>query len=124
MNAQIIISPTGEKLVVIPEAEYRALLNAAENALDRDAVRRFREAIEAGQEELVPSDVADRLIDGENPVRVWREHRKMSTTALAKASGLSQPYIVQIESGSRTGTTASLAKIAKALGIGIEDLVA
>lgn len=123
MNAQIITSPAGERLVVLPETEYQALVGAAEYGADRDAVKRFREALEAGDEELVPSNVAARLIDGENPVRVWREHRGFSTTALAKAAALSQPYIVQIESGARTGSARSLDKIAKALGVSVDDLI-
>lgn len=123
MNTQIIVSPTGERLVVLPEADYRALVDAAEDAVDRDAVRRFREALAAGVEELIPSEIADRLISGESPVRVLREYRGLSTTQLAAAAGLSQPYIVQIEGGTRAGTAESLAKIAAALGVAVDDLI-
>ncbi|MCW5696489.1 MAG: helix-turn-helix transcriptional regulator [Bauldia sp.] len=106
-----------------PRSASATSLDAADDAVDRDAVRRFREALAAGVEELIPSEVADRLIGWESPVRVLREYRGLSTTQLAAAAGLSQPYIVQIEGGARTGTTEYLAKIAAALGVAVDDLI-
>ena len=38
MNAQIITTPNGERMVMLPEADYRLLLAAAENASDMAAV--------------------------------------------------------------------------------------
>jgi hypothetical protein len=37
----------------------------------------------AGEEELVPSDVVERLLAAENPIRVWRTHRGLTSAALA-----------------------------------------
>jgi DNA-binding XRE family transcriptional regulator len=123
MNAQIITTPNGERMVMLPEADYRLLLAAAEDSSDVAAVRAFRERLAAGDEELLPETMVDRILAGENPVRVWREHRGMTITELAKAAGLSQPYLSQIESGARQGTTDTLAAIAGALGLEIDDLV-
>ncbi|MFN3674186.1 MAG: transcriptional regulator, partial [Bosea sp. (in: a-proteobacteria)] len=75
MTAQFIMTATGERLVVLPEAEYAALLAIAEDAEDGEIIREFKRKLAAGEEELVPSAVVDRILNGENLVRVWREHR-------------------------------------------------
>lgn len=83
---------------------------------------RIKAGIEAGREELVPSEVVNRILDGENPVRVWRQHRGLSVKALAEASGLSAPYLSEIEGGRKTGSAKALKKIAAALGLSLDDL--
>ncbi|MGE0211291.1 MAG: helix-turn-helix domain-containing protein [Parvibaculaceae bacterium] len=123
MNKQIITSPTGERLVVLPEAEYLALVEATEDAHDRALVRNFRHKLAEGEEELVPSDVAERLLADENPVRVWREHRGLSTKVLAGKADIAQPYLSQIETGKREGTIRTMKRIAEALGVQLDDLV-
>ena len=83
MGAQTIVTAGGERLVVLPEAEYEALLEAAENAEDRLAVTEFQRKLALGEEELVPSAIVERLLSGENRIRVWRDHRGMTAAALA-----------------------------------------
>ena len=116
-------TPSGERLVILPEAEYQALLAAAEDADDRAAVAALRHRLAAGEEELIPSEVVDRLLSGESRIRVWREHRGLSTKALADKAGLAPPYLSQIETGRREGTIETLRRIAAALGIGLDDMV-
>src|SRR3970040_1168333 len=36
-----------------------------------------KSALEKGDEELIPSQVVYAILDGENPIRVWREYRGM-----------------------------------------------
>jgi DNA-binding XRE family transcriptional regulator len=123
MNKQIIKTPAGERMVVIPEAEYQALVEAADDAADAEVVREFRRRLAAGEEELIPAEFVDRLLDGENPVRVWRDFRGMTAAALAKKAGIARPYLTQVETGKRDGTVATMRRIAKALGVSIDDLV-
>lgn len=123
MNVQIITTPGGDRMAVLPVDEFDALLSAAEDAFDREAVRRFRDALAAGAEELVPAEIADRLIEGENPVKVWRTYRGLTVQQLADRCGLSQAYLSQIEGGRRTGSAATLASIAAALTVAVEDLM-
>ena len=78
--------------------------------------------IEAG-EELIPSRVAYALLDGKNPIRVWREYRGLTQQHLAEKVGISKPYLSQLESGKRSGTTDVLMSIAQALNVGLEELV-
>lgn len=123
MNAQTITTPAGERLVVLPEADYQALVAAAEDAADVEAVRAFRRKLAAGEEEMIPSAVVDRILNGENPIRVWREHRKLTSAALAEKAGVGQGYLSQIETGKREGTIETMKKIAAALNITLDDLV-
>jgi DNA-binding XRE family transcriptional regulator len=81
-----------------------------------------REDIEQG-EELVPSEVVYAILDGENPVRVWREYRGFTQDELANAAGISLPYLVQIEADVRKGTVKVLEAIAKAMDLDLDDLV-
>lgn len=123
MNAQIITTPSGERMVMLPEAEFKALLAAAEDAADRAAVADFRRKIETGDEELLPAGMVDRLIAGENRIKVWRQHRGLTSRDLAEKAGIGQPYLSQIEGGKREGKVETLRKIAAALNLSLEELV-
>jgi DNA-binding XRE family transcriptional regulator len=123
MNAQTITTPAGERLVLLAEADYAALLEAAEDGADREAVAEFRRLFAAGEEELVPAAVVDRLLSGENRVRVWREHRGLKAAALAEKASIAQAYLSQIETGKREGTVETYRKIAEALGVSLDDLL-
>lgn len=123
MNTQIIVTPAGDRLVVLSEADFQALTEAAEDNADRLAVQAFRHRLAAGEEELLPVEMVDRILGGENRIRVWREHRGLTATALAEAAGIAQPFLSQIETGKREGTVETLRRIAEVLSVAIDDLV-
>ena len=110
------------EMVTIPAAEYQALLGTAENFADLRTYDRAMAAIARGDEELVPEAFAKRLIAGESPVRVWRDLRGLTQAALSAASGVNRVQIANIESGAKSGSVATLRKLADALGIGLDDL--
>jgi len=122
MSAQFI-EIEGKQVVVIPADDYRVLLEKAEMLDDVAAYDRAKSALEAGDDELVPAAVANAILDGENPVRVWRQHRKMSQAQLAEAASISQGYLAQIETGKREGTLGLYRSLADALGVDLDDLV-
>ena len=80
-QVQIITTPNGERMAILPEAEYMRLIADTDSA-DIDAARQARDA-----GDYVPAAVVNRLVGGENPLRVWREHRGMTAKALAEALG-------------------------------------
>ncbi len=123
MTKQVIVSPAGDRLVVLPDADYEALVELAEDAEDAAAFGAFQARLAAGEEELLPSEMVERMLNGENPVRVWREQRGLSATALAEKAGIAQPYLSQIENGKRDGTVDTFKRIAAALGVTVDDLV-
>jgi DNA-binding XRE family transcriptional regulator len=122
-SRQIIIAPNGDRLVVMPEADYERLLDAAEMAEDVAAYDEAKRRLVAGEEESVPSAVVARILAGENLVRVWREHRGLTVSALAERAGIAQPYLSQIETGKREGTLQTMKKIADALKLTVDDLI-
>lgn len=123
MNAQTIVTPAGERLVMLSEADFKLLAEAADDNADRLAVQEYRRRLAAGEEELVPSEIVDRLLSGESRIRVWREHRGMTAKVLAEEAGIAQPFLSQIETGKREGTVDTLRSLADALGVTIDDLV-
>lgn len=122
MSAQFI-EIEGKQVVIIPADDYRVLLEKAEMLDDVAAYDRAKDALAASDDELVPAVVANAILDGESPVRVWRQHREMSQVQLAEATGISQAYLAQIETGKREGTLTLYRSLADALGIDLDDLV-
>lgn len=111
------------EMVTIPREEYERLVALAEDAEDAGAVTRFRARLASGEEELVPAAVVERLLGGESPIRVWREHRGMTQSGLARASGVNRVVVADIEAGRRGGSVKSLKALAEALGVALDDLV-
>lgn len=123
MTEQFITTPEGERMVVLSERDYRALLQARDDAEDLNAVRLFKNRIKRGEEELLPAAMVDAILNGENRLRVWREHRGLTALALAKAAGIAAAYLSQIETGKRDGTIETYRKLAKALRVSLDDLI-
>ena len=120
---QIIKSPSGEEMVVMPLAEYEALMEAAEDADDIRIAEEAMARIVAGESEFVPHDFVLRIGGGEHPVRVWREYRGLKVGELAAAAGISQAYLSQIEGGKREGSLSTMRALARALKVDVEDLL-
>ena len=72
-------------------------------------------------QERVPIELVDRLLAGENPVKVWREHRGLSQRDLAARAGLNFAYLSQVETGARNGSIQTMKKLAEALGVDLDD---
>jgi len=106
------------KTVTIPLEEYERLLEAAEDLEDLRGIAHAR----ANPEEGVPDVYVGRLIDGENPVAVYRDWRGLSQSELARKSGVNRTQIADIEAGRKTGSVATLKKLAEALRVTIDDL--
>lgn len=119
---QIIKTPSGEQLAVLPLADYERLVAAAEDAADARTCDDIRRRIATGEEERIPADYVKRIISGESPVRVFRDLRGLSAKALAEAAGISPAYLSQIESGQREGTLSTMKSLAEALGVSLDDL--
>jgi hypothetical protein len=117
---QFLETPGGERLVVLPESEYRQLLAAASDEALYDAAQ----ARLSEDPERIPAEVVQALIAGDNPIRVWRQHRGLTLAALASAGGLSPAYLSQLETGKRQGTVDALRRLAQALALELRDLTA
>ena|ERR1700722_7980396 len=115
MKVQVIQTSGGEEMVVLPRAQFERLRDLAEDRSDAEVAKAVLRRIETGEEEVVPQAVAERLFNGENPIKVWREHRRMTQAQLAAKAKINAAYLWQIESGLRHGSIATLRAIAGAL---------
>ena len=114
-GVQRIAGADGEPaFVVLPIAAYEALKKAAE----KDSAA----ATLDNAPSPVPATVARRIANGENPVRVWREHRNLKAIDLARAAGVGAPYLSEIETGKKDGSFRTMAAIADVLRVTLDDL--
>jgi len=125
MSVQFKKTDKGE-VAILPRAEYDKLVARAAEA-DEDAgtarlVARARKDVAAGAT-LIPLAMAERIADGENPIKVIREWRDMTQLHLSHKTNIGQGYISDLENGRRKGSTTALRTIAKALDIPLDILI-
>lgn len=112
-----------EDTVTIPRSEYDRLVGIAEDAADARAIEEFRARLAQGDEEFLPAEFVNRMIEGESVLRLWREHRGLSQSELSRRAGVNRVQIADIEAGRRNGSVETFRKLAQALGVTIDDLV-
>lgn len=96
-----IIHIAGKPHVLVPLHDYTAMKNGA-----------------VGND--LPDNVMEQLALGkDNPIKILRKHRHMTQGDLADASGLSRPYLTEIETGRKDGSIRALKVIAIALNVDI-----
>ncbi len=122
MSVQVISKDGKPEWAVIPFEQYEYLIASAEMLQDIQEYDLAKQRIADG-EEMIPSEVTYAILDGANPVRVWREYRGFTQQVLADQAEISTPYLSLIESGKRTGTAAVLGRLAAALNLDIDDLI-
>jgi transcriptional regulator with XRE-family HTH domain len=117
-----------DKTVTLRRVDFQALLDAAENNADLAAVEKHRAeekrlGLDIAKHSYLTSDETERLLDGKNPVRVWREKRGMTQRALAEAAQVSVSYLAEIEGGKKPGSRDALQRLAQVLEIPMENLM-
>lgn len=117
-----IIDIAGHKVAILPEAEYRLLADSAEDNADIQAAIRAEERHLAG-EEYVPAALVERLVNGESPLKVWREYRGFTQQHLGEQLGLSKMTISDLESGKRDTSARNWRRLASILSVDLDDLV-
>lgn len=110
------------EMVTIPREEYDRLQAAAEDLADLQSYDRAKAALAAGEEELVPSDFVNRLLNGENALRVYRDLRGLTQAALAEKAGVNRVTVAEVETGRKQGSVTTLRALASALDVTLDDL--
>jgi DNA-binding XRE family transcriptional regulator len=113
---QIITSPSGDELIVVPRRDY-------EDLVDASIARKIDAALASGREELLTSEEAAALVAAPTPLAFWRKKRGKTQTQLAALIGVSQNFLSDLERGKAKGDVALYAKLARCLDVSIEDLV-
>ncbi|MFZ2097914.1 MAG: helix-turn-helix transcriptional regulator [Anaerolineales bacterium] len=125
MNTQVQIIKRDDKpeWAIIPYDLYLQLSEEAEMLQDIRDYDAVKDAIEHGDEELIPSQVTFAIMEGESPVKVWRKYRGLTQKQLAEDCSISAAYLSQIETKKRNGTMEVLMVIAKVLNVTLDDIV-
>ena len=123
MNVQVIKQGDKPEWAIVPYDTYLQLVEKAEmlqDIQDYDAVKASMERVD---EELIPAEVVNAILDGANPIKVWREYRGISQQELAHQVEISVPYLSQLETNKRKGSLEVLSAIATALNILLDTMV-
>ena len=123
MNVQFIEDNGIPAFAVLPIDEFNRLIQPLEDAADASAIERLSAAVASGTERTYPHAVIKALVEGENPVRVFREYRNMTPARLASACGVTAAHIYQIESGKRSMSVDVLRKMTQVLDVDADMLI-
>ena len=122
MTAQFV-EIAGTQIVLLSRDEFARLAEAAEHYDDIVAAVKAQERREAG-EEYFPAELANQLLEGENPLKVWRKYRGFTLESLAAEVGRQGSFISKLEKGRAQGGVKLWQDIAKVLKVDLEDLLA
>lgn len=123
MNVQFTtMELEGKHYAIVPLKDLKLLEAAAEMLADIQAYDEAKREWRESGEEALPHALVKRIVLGEHPVKVYREHRGLTQAELGRRAGVTGTYIFMLESGRRKGQVATLKKLAAALGVTLEQL--
>src|SRR5450631_3517117 len=102
---QIIRTPSGDEMVIIPRAEYEALLAAAHDE-DQDDVAIYdarKAALSVSRNGTLPRSVGEAMLKGDSVLRALRRWRAMTQSELAAKADVGQGYLSDLENRRRAG---------------------
>jgi DNA-binding XRE family transcriptional regulator len=105
---------------VVPWKDYVALVGE-DDATEHAGLIALGE--KARGEEGLPLEIVERIISGENSVKVLREWRGLTQKELAERGGLAKLYVSQLETGHRKIGAGAAKKLAPVLGVDIQTLL-
>lgn len=108
---------TDTDTITLTRAEYDALVLRNEELEDRLL------AMEAEGGSRIPHEVALLVMNGMSPMAAFRKHLGVSLRALSQKTGISRSYLSEIERGQKSGSAATLSRIAEELGTNIDTLI-
>lgn len=108
---QLVEKREDAEFVALTQQHYEELIERAEDAAAVAAFRKTR------NEEAFPAELLDRMLEGEKPIRVWRQHRGMTQQELATKIGISKSHLSEVESGKGELSLKTLRAAARALDI-------
>lgn len=120
LNMNEAVNLQGEKLVVLTETEYRALLEDAGDIALADQAR----ADSAGAP-VLPAELLSASLDGTmHPLTAWRKAAGLTQAELGHKAGVRTSTVCNIENGKIDPRLSTVKALADALGVDLDDLVA
>lgn len=112
-------SRNGKLYALVPLDQLKKLIEEIEMAMDIKAYDKAKRETR----EFFPSNVVDAILQGKNPLQIYRKYRKMTQIELAKKSGIGRTLIAEIETGKKNGSIKTIKQLAKALGLTADMLI-
>lgn len=109
-----------QTMITIPVDEYQRLKSIEESLENQRDLEAYRET--RGQESI-PWEMSESILDGESPLRLWREHRNFTLQDLATKAEISISYLSEIETGKKDGSLRVMKRVADALQVELDDLI-
>lgn len=103
--------------------EFLQLKGTEEDMSDLWSAVEVLECIEAGEGNLAAGPVIGRLLEGDSPPNVRREHCQVSQAELAGQSRVHRVQSIDVEAGLKTGSAFTLNRLAAALDVDLDDIV-
>lgn len=109
IEPQIIKQNGKPAFAVIPWNDYQELLHNHIESDDSDV--------------WFPNEVVKANVRGESLIKAWREYLKLTQSELAAKGGMKQSALARLENNTVNPRKSTLLKLAKAMGISLEQLL-
>jgi DNA-binding XRE family transcriptional regulator len=116
MSVHYFTTPKGEEMAVLPRAELEALNDRALRAREVASYR-------AGEAPGFTAEEALAFANASSPLAFWRSRSGKTQTVLAAEVGISQNMLSAIENGKRGGDIGLWLRLARVLGVPLDQLV-
>jgi DNA-binding XRE family transcriptional regulator len=104
----------------VTQKEFNEVLNHLKD-LEDGAYMSAREQNPSSKNAL-PIEMAERIFEGESPVKIWREYRDMTQDQLGEKAGVGKAFLSQVESGKKNPSMKVLKQLAAGLDVDLDDL--
>lgn len=108
-DPQIITKNGKPVFAVIPWDEYQVLVRNQATPDESDI--------------WFPNEVVKANVRGDSLIKSWREYFKLTQAKLAEKAGMKQAALARLETNNTTPRKSTLAKLADAMGISVEQLI-
>lgn len=116
------VTPAGEAIVILPEAEFDRLRDLAGDALDARTIDTSLDRLQAGEDELLTEAELDALRRAPTPLAFWRAKRALPLEALARDGGVPTDRLASLEAGTAAADAETYGRLARVLGVEPEDI--
>jgi len=111
------VTRKGREFALIPMKEFEKLRAHAEMLADVRAYDAAKARLADGDDELIPLEISQRRLNGDSPLRIWREFRRLTQEELARKARVSRALIAAIETKRKTGSVQTWKKLGAALNV-------
>ena len=112
-----------KRYAMIPMDEYEDMMDDLQDMQEIGEILEIHRQIKTGEMPTYPASVVNALINGVNPVKVYREHKGLTQQELADKIGKSVAMIRKIENGESEASVSTMKAIANVLDTDVDSLI-